>query len=152
MISLRFASLCLGAMLAPALAFAEAGTAEQAKVLLDTAASHYTKVGRAQAINDFNDKQGAFVKGDLYVFCYGPDHTMSAHGANMNLVGKDIGAFKDSDGKPFADMAYQAALADGETTIDYRWADPVSKKIQPKSSFYKKVDKAEVCGVGFYKS
>lgn len=151
-ISHKLAVFCFGVALIPATVAAQSySNAEQAKALLDSATAHFAAAGRQQAIKDFNDKQGAFVKGDLYVFCYGPDHTMSAHGTNSGLIGKDIGLFKDADGQPFADTAWKAGIANGEATVDYRWTDPISKKIQMKTSFIKKVDEAEVCGVGFYR-
>jgi cytochrome c len=127
------------------------GTADQAKALLDKAVAHYAKVGRAQALTDFNDRQGSFVDRDLYVFCFGPGRQISAHGMNAALVGKDIAIFKDHDGKAFATEMYDLGTSNGNGKIDYQWVNPTTKKIEPKSSHFQKVASDEVCAVGYYK-
>jgi len=127
------------------------GTSEQAKALLDKAVAHYGAVGRAQALSDFDERQGPFVDRDLYVFCFGPGRQISAHGMNAALIGKDIGIFKDHDGKAFAAEMYDLGISNGSGQIDYQWVNPTTKKIERKSSHFQKVASDEVCAVGFYK-
>jgi cytochrome c len=126
------------------------GNAAEAKALLTKAAAHYKAAGREAALADFSDKQGKFVDRDLYVFCYGPDAKISAHGFNPGLIGKDISIFKDADGLPFAAKLNEITRASGAAELEYRWVSPVSKKIELKSSFAEKFGD-DVCGVGFYK-
>jgi cytochrome c len=122
----------------------------EAKAFLQKAVAYYKSAGRETALKDFSDKQGKFVDRDLYVFCYGPDQKISAHGFNPTLVGKDIEIFKDADGKAFASQLNQEGRAKGTAELDYRWVSPVSKKIESKSSTVEKVGD-DVCGVGYYK-
>jgi hypothetical protein len=40
---------------------------------------------------------------------------------------------------------------DGTSQADYAWADPVTKKIQPKTALAAKVSDDEACAAGFYR-
>jgi signal transduction histidine kinase len=75
-----------------------------------------------------------FVDRDLYVFVYGPDRRVAAHGADAAYVGNDIAGYADVDGKPFAVEIFERATADG-VWVDYRWLDPLTGEVQPKSSW-----------------
>jgi cytochrome c len=127
-------------------------TPDEAKALLQKAVAYYKSAGRETALKDFSDKQGKFIDRDLYVFCYGSEQKITAHGANATLIGKDLEIFKDADGKPFAVEMYKAAVAsaNGVAEYDYRWVSPTTKKIEAKSSTVEKVGN-DVCGVGYYK-
>jgi signal transduction histidine kinase len=85
---------------------------------------------------------------DLYVFCFGPDKKVTAH-IDPKMVGVDTSTLKDPDGKPIGkDMV---ALGEkGEGTVEYKWKNPASGKIEPKLSFVKRAG-TQVCGVGAYK-
>lgn len=128
----------------------ERGTADQAKALLDQAFAHYKAAGREKAVADFNNKDGAFVKGDLYLFCYNVDKTLTVHGVNAKLIGRTLGGMKDADGKDFTAEIFNGGMTKGSGAVDYRWSNPLTKKIEQKSSFYQKFGD-EVCSVGFYK-
>jgi hypothetical protein len=138
-------------IMAGAAVAAERGSEAEAKALLDKAVAHYQAVGREQAFKDFADKGGGYIDRDLYVVCQGEDRKIAMHGAIPALVGKGFDALRDADGKPFGTEMQDQALAKGETQVDYKWSNPVSKKIEQKSAFAKKVANGEVCLVGFYK-
>lgn len=132
-------------------AFSGNGTAEEAKSLLNKARSHFDSVGGVQAMKDFSDPKGIFVDRDLYVFCYQKDGIMAAHGVNPLLVGKNIFSLRDADGKPFAKDIFELAVNQGSGIYDYKWVNPVSKKIEQKSAFFQMIGEYP-CGVGFYKN
>ena len=150
-------ALCLIAavMLSAAAAHAQKtpparATTAEARALLDKVAAHYQKVGRAQALKDFNAAKGTFVDRDLYVFCAGPDNKMVAHGADQTQIGVDITTRKDVDGKAFGAEVVKVAAQPGGGSVEYKWTNPVTKQVETKVSFVRKVG-TDICGVGAYK-
>ena len=125
-------------------------TPAEARALLDKAVAHYQKVGRAQALKDFNAAKGPFVDRDLYVFCAGPDNKMVAHGADQAQIGVDITTRKDVDGKAFGAEVVKVAAQPGGGSVEYKWNNPVSKQVEAKVSYVRKVG-TDICGVGAYK-
>jgi cytochrome c len=126
------------------------GTIEEAAAMLDRAVAHYNDVGRAQALSDFTARAEPFVDRDLYVFCYGPDRTISAHGADAALVGVSVDSLRDVDRKAFGTRIMEVAQADpAGGTVDYKWLNPATRIIEDKVSVVKQVG-TDVCGVGAY--
>ena len=82
-------------------------------------------------------------------FCFEKDGKTVAHGANAKLIGKNLGAIKDADGKKFVGELISTGYSGGGW-VDYRWPNPVSKKVEQKSSIVKQAGD-DVCGVGIYK-
>jgi hypothetical protein len=137
-------------VMGPAFA-ADRGTPEQAKALVERAVAHIKEVGKEKAFEDFNDPQGSFVEGDLYIFVEDMTATNLAHGANRALVGKSLYDLKDADGKLIGRELVSVAQGSGEGWVSYKWPNPVSKKIEEKATFVRKVDDFMVlCGA--YKS
>ena len=126
------------------------GTPAEARALLDKAVAHYGKVGRAQALKDFNAAKGPFIDRDLYVFCVGPDSKMVAHGADQKQIGVDITTLKDVDGKAFGVAVIKVGNQPGGGSVEYKWNHPVSKQVEAKVSYVSKVG-TDICGVGAYK-
>jgi signal transduction histidine kinase len=132
---------------APSLA-AERGTPQEAQALLEKAIALYKQAGAQAAMARISDPKGGFVDRDLYVFVFGPDRKVVAHGADPKQIGNDVTTLKDVDGKAFG-LAMLAAPEAG-AWVDYKWQNPVSKVVEPKSSFVKRVA-GYVFGVGAYK-
>jgi cytochrome c len=127
----------------------EYGSADEATAMLDKAIAHYNEVGADQAFKDFTAKGGEWQDRDLYVFCFEKNGTTLAHGANEKLLGRDLSQLKDADGKAFVGELLSTGYAGGGW-VDYRWPNPVSKKVEQKSSVVKQAGE-HVCGVGIYK-
>ena len=127
-----------------------AATADEAKALVEKAVGHVKEVGEEQAFKDFTSKDGGYVEGELYVFCYSPDVTLVAIGGNPGMVGKNLRNLKDPDGKEASYELVQMGLEHGSGWVDYKWPNPVTKKIQTKSAYVVKVND-KVCGTGYYK-
>jgi signal transduction histidine kinase len=127
----------------------ERASADDAMKLLDKAEAHFKAVGAEQAYADFSSKDKGWQDRDLYVFCFDKDGVTLAHGANEKLLGKNLSELKDADGNLFIGVMVKTGLSGGGWT-DYRWANPVSKKIEPKSSYAKPFGDG-ICGVGIYK-
>ena len=106
--------------------------------------------GKDKGYAEISDKQGQFVHDDLYLTVYGMDGTVRAHGANVKMVGKNLIELKDIDGKAFVKERVELAAAKPTFWQDYKFTNPVTKKIEPKSAYCEKLDDAIVCG-GIYK-
>ena len=135
---------------APSLAL-DRGTKEEARAMLDSAMAHVKKVGVEQAYKDFTTDKSAWTKKDLYVFAMNLTVTMIALDANEKMVGRDLINLKDSSGKAFvADMI--ATAKKGAGWVDYEWADPLTKKVEGKSSYVQMVPTGtSFIGVGNYR-
>ena len=125
------------------------GTPAEAKAMLQQAIAHYNSVGRKQALADFTAKKSPFADRDLYVACIGSDHLVTANGGYPSLVGSSADAWKDADHKQLGARIWEVALSKGEGSVEYRWYNPVSGKIEPKVFFVQKVGD-DACGVGAY--
>lgn len=147
--TLLAAAALVGLVLPPAQA-ADFGTAQEAESMVKSAVGHIKKVGNAQAYKDFTDKKPPFLDRDLYVVVYGLDGKIFAHGQNSKMVGKDMIDLKDPDGKPFVRERVELAKAKGKFWQDYKFTDPVSKKVLPKAMYCERVEETVVCS-GIYK-
>jgi len=127
------------------------GTADEAKALVERAAAHIKDVGAEKAFADFDDKSNpAYHDRDLYIFVRSMDGNTVAHGANKGMIGHTSLDLKDADGKLYNKEMIDTATSKGNGWVDYRWVNPVDKKIEQKSSFIEKVGDY-VVGAGFYK-
>ena len=146
-----FVSAAFGLVAMAAAAFAgEQGTPDEAKALALKAVELVKAEGKDKAFAAFNDTKGAFVDRDLYVFVLNHDGVTISHGANHALIGKNLSAVKDADGKAFIQEMVAIGKKGGEGWVDYKWSNPTTKKIEPKSSFVKAVGDM-IVGVGVYK-
>lgn len=124
-------------------------TAEQAQAMSERASAHILSAGEEKAFADFTNGT-AFKDGELYVFCYRPDGTNVAHGGNAKLVGQQLLDIKDPDGKRPNYEIIQMGEQNGRGWVDFKWVNPVTKKIEQKSAYVIKTN-GVTCGVGYYK-
>lgn len=129
----------------------ERATREEAVAMTTAAIEHIQKVGPAQAYDDFTHDKAHWTKKDLYVMAYDAQSVCLAHGANDKLVGKNLSAVKDANGKSVV-LGLQEAAAKGGGWFDYDWPHPISKKIEPKTTFAKRPPSGEgFVAVGVYR-
>ena len=95
-------------------------------------------------------KDAKWVDRDLYLVVYGMDGTVKAHGANAKLVGNNMIDMLDIDGKPYIKERIDLAKSKGSFWQDYKFTNPTSKKIEPKSMYCEKVEDLVACA-GIYK-
>jgi signal transduction histidine kinase len=126
------------------------GTAEEAQVMAGQAVAYFDEVGAEKAFAKINDDPAPmFLKGDLYVFVIDGGGAIVAHGVDTSLIGVDATELADVDGKKFVQEMLADASMDG-TWVDYKWEDPMTGDIEPKSSWVVLHD-GYVFGVGIYK-
>ena len=133
-----------------AVAKGEFATKEEAVSMVKKGVAFIKASGKDKGYAEVTNKQGQFVDRDLYLVVYGLDGTVRAHGANEKMVGRNLIDLKDIDGKPFVKERVELAQSKGTFWQDYKFTNPVSKKIEPKQMYCEKLDDAVVCG-GVYK-
>jgi signal transduction histidine kinase len=115
------------------------GTKDEAKAMISAALAHVKKAGNEQAFKDFTSDKVNWTKKDLYVFVMDLKGVVLAHGANEKLVGKNLIELKDQNGKLFAREFIEVGTSKGEGWVDYDWTSPVTKKVEGKSTFVKRI-------------
>ena len=143
------ATLCAAA---PLLAGAKEGnaTAAEATSMVKKGVAFIKAHGTEKGFAEVSNKAGQFNDRDLYLAIYGLDGTVRAHGANEKMIGKNLIDLKDVDGKAFVKERMEMAQAKGTFWQDYKFTNPTSKKIEPKSMYCEKLNDMVVCG-GIYK-
>jgi len=99
---------------------------------------------------EISNKQGRFIDRDLYLTATRLDGAVMAHGANEKLIGKSLIELKDIEGKEFIREMVETAKTKSGYWIDYKFTNPVSKKVEPKSMYCERFEDIAVCG-GIYK-
>ena len=125
--------------------------AEEAMALVKKAVAHIEAVGETKAFEDFTKLREDWVKGEYYIFCHTLDGVSVAHGGNPALVGKNVLGFKDPDGVAVNLRIIEKVKAEGQGWVEYRWPNPVTKKVEPKVIYSEAIHGAYVCGSGYYK-
>jgi signal transduction histidine kinase len=149
---LQHIAIALLATAAAAAAVAKEGnaTATEATAMVKKGIAFIKSNGKDKGYAEISNKAGQFTDRDLYLVVYGLDGTVRAHGANEKMIGKNLIELKDVDGKPFVKERVELAQSKGTFWQDYKFTNPVSKKIEPKSMYCEKLEDAAVCG-GIYK-
>lgn len=125
-------------------------TIDEAKAMVEKAEAYYKANGKEKALQEFGNPKGEFVKGDLYVFAYDGTGTVIAHPVNPKLVGTNTVDVPDVDGKLWRKEAVEKTAKDGTAVVDYKFKNPVSNKVEQKTTYFKKVGDI-IIGCGTYK-
>jgi signal transduction histidine kinase len=128
----------------------EKATAAEATAMVKKGVVFIKASGKDKGYAEISNKKGQFTDRDLYLVVYGLDGTVKAHGANEKLIGKNVLDLKDIDGKPYVQERVDLAKSKGTFWQDYKFTNPVTKKIEPKSMYCEKLEETVVCG-GIYK-
>lgn len=141
-------------LLAAACAFSvnaqTAATAAEATAMVKKGIAFIKANGADKGHAEISNKKGQFIDRDLYLVVYGLDGMVLAHGANEKMIGKNLIDLRDVDGKEFVKERVEMAKSKGTFWQDYKFTNPTTKKIEPKSMYCEKLDNAAVCG-GIYK-
>lgn len=145
-------AMMAGLMLAlgqTAVAKDEFANAKEAEAMVGKAVAAI-KANPQKTYDEITKKDAKWVDRDLYIVVYDLSGKVLAHGANDKMVGKDLIALKDPDGKAFVQERVDLAKSKGKFWQDYKFSDPVTKKALPKQMYCEKLDETAVCG-GIYK-
>ncbi len=150
-IKMMVAAAAVVALTAGAAGAQDKATAAEAEAMVKKAVTFLKQNGPEKSYAAFNDRKGPFTDRDLYIVVYTLDGKCLSHGANEKMIGKDLSEAQDVDGKYYMKERIELAKTKQAFWQDYKFTNPVTKKIEPKQMFCEKVDGAVVCG-GIYKS
>lgn len=125
-------------------------TAKEAEAMVKKGVTYIKGNPRDTAMAEITNKKGMFIDRELYLTVYTMDGTAMAHGANEKFVGKNMIDLRDADGKEH--IRERMELAKTKTTFwqDFKFTNPVTKKMEQKSMYCEKSADLVVCG-GIYK-
>lgn len=132
-----------------ALAADNFATAKEAEAMVNKAVKAIAS-DKAATLKEITAKDKKWVDRDLYAVVYDMSGKCLAHGQNEKQVGKDLIDLADADGKEFVKERVELAKSKGKFWQDYKFTDPLSKKVLPKSAYCEKSGDAIVCA-GVYK-
>ena len=107
-------------------------------------------VDRMGTLKEITDKEKKWIRLDLYPMVYDMRGICLAHGQNAKLVGKDLSDMEDADGKEFVKERVALAASNKGFWQDYKFTDPVTKKVLPKTAYCERIHDDIVCA-GIYK-
>jgi len=128
---------------------AERGTTAEAEALVKKSIAYYKKNGKDKALAEFQKNPGPFVDRDLYVTVYTMNADALSH-INAKMVGKNMMDLRDADGKYHIKERMEAAQKGTSGWQDFKFYNPVQKKIEPKRMYWEKYDNL-VFAAGAYK-
>lgn len=141
----------MAAMLSGGAAWAaEHATAKEAEAMVKKGVGFLKANGKDKAYAEITNKQGQFTDRDLYLVVYQLDGKVLAHGANEKMVGRVLIDLKDVDGKEFVRERVEMGKAKASFWQDYKFTNPLTKKVEPKSMYCERVEESVLCG-GIYK-
>jgi cytochrome c len=152
-ISTKLLSYAAAAMLvfSGATMAADGAGKDDAVAMVKKAVSFIKEQGAEKAYPELTSKAGKFIDRDVYVVVYQLDGKVLAHGSNEKFVGKDMSEAQDVDGKLYVKERVELAAKQPSFWQDYKFVNPVSKKVEPKQMYCEKLDNTAVCA-GIYKS
>jgi signal transduction histidine kinase len=128
----------------------DGATKDEATAMVKKAVAFIKSEGPDKAYAEISRKGSQFTDRDLYIVVYQLDGKVLAHGANEKFIGKDMSDAQDVDGKLYVKERIELAQKQASFWQDYKFVNPVTKKVEPKEMYCERVDQTAVCG-GVYK-
>jgi cytochrome c len=129
---------------------AERATLDEAKAMVKKARAYIREVGPDKAFAEFSNPKGRFVDRELYVFVNDKSGVNLAHGANPRLIGKNLMELRDTDGIYMTKQFFVVA-GKGGGTVDYKFLNPATKAIEPKTA-YVEMEGEYLVGSGIFRA
>lgn len=132
-------------------AHASEPTEKDAIAMTERGAAYVKSHGKDEMMKRISAKDPDFVQGALYVDMRDL-HTgiVLAHPINPSIVGKDLTDVPDASGKKYRREIIELATSKGKGWVDYMYKNPVTGKIEPKTTYILRVGDV-VLEAGIYK-
>ena len=143
------AALAVALLAGTTLALAAPATKDDAVAMVKKAVAAIKADGPEKAYAEI-DKGGQFVNGEVYVVVSDFNSVTVAHATNPKLIGKNMTETQDVDGKYFSKDMTELAQKQASFWYDYKFANPVTKKIQVKDFYCEVLSSTRVCA-GVYR-
>lgn len=129
----------------------DAATAKEAEAMVKKGVAFIKANGKDKGFAEITRRDSKeFHDRDLYLAVHKLDGTCVAHGTNEKMVGKNFMDMRDIDGKEYIRERVEFGRSRATFWTDYKFVNPVSKKIEPKTAYCERLDDYVVCG-GIYK-
>ena len=138
-------SVCVAAEPAPV-----PPTRDEVTAFVEKAAAFAAANGKDKAIAEFNKRDGAFFKGELYIYAYDMKGICLAHPVLPDRVGQDCSKDKDTHGIAVQDECLKIFAKSDAGWIKCTWINPATKKLEPKALYVKKISPEWYLGSGTY--
>ncbi|OYO30969.1 cache domain-containing protein [Janthinobacterium sp. PC23-8] len=126
-------------------------TARDAIAMAERGAAFIRQHGEKEMMKKLSAKDPEFVQGELYVDMRDiKTGIVLAHPINPSIVGKDLTDVPDANGKKYRREIIELAQKQGKGWVDYQYKNPVSGKIEPKTTYILRVNDV-VLEAGIYK-
>ena len=118
--------------------------------LVGEAIAYAERNGKDAALAEFNDRNGSFVRGNLYVYAFDYDGTTLALPHQPGLIGTDLSGLQDPYGVNYTRVEILLAQHGGGFVF-YHYPNPArNMTLEPKMSFVRGVDETWWLGAGVY--
>ncbi len=145
-LSLASLALCLSGLASAA----EHSTPREARAMFDQAVKYLQANGPEKSWAAFNNRQGAFVKKDLYVYVIDRKGTYIANGAAPDsLIGLNVLDSVDAAGNPLFRQMIAVTEKQDEARIRYVWLNRKHNHVEPKVAYLHR-EGDYILGVGYY--
>jgi cytochrome c len=124
---------------------ASAATKDDAVAMVKKAVATIKADGPEKAYAEISAPGSKFVNGEVYAYVAGLDGITLAHPTNPKLIGKNMQEVQDVDGKFFAKDMNELAKKQASFWYEYKFANPVTKKIQVKDNYCEALGQTRVC-------
>ncbi len=116
---------------------------------VELAASHARDVGKAEAIKDFMDLNGSWVRGDIYIFAHDFNGTSLCLPYMPNEVGTNRSDIQNEQGI-YINRDLRSIALNGSGFYEYNWQNPLTNQSELKVSYVMMVDNTWYLGAGIY--
>jgi polar amino acid transport system substrate-binding protein len=122
------------------------------KSFVREAITYAEKKGKDAAIREFNNRNGSFVRGNLYIYAFDYHGTTLALPYQPQLIGTDLSGLQDPYGVNYTRIEILLAEHEGGF-IFYHYLNPArNMTLEPKMSYVQRVDDTWWLGAGVYLS
>ncbi|MFZ6679810.1 cache domain-containing protein [Undibacterium sp. Tian12W] len=111
-------------------------TPEDAIAIVNKGLAYVDAHGKDALIKEVNNKNPAFIKGNVYLALRSMDGTTIAHPVNPRAVGKNMVVFADADGKFYRKEIIDIAKTKGKGWVEYRYNNPETKELEKKATYF----------------
>ncbi len=127
-------------------------TPEELVAFVHSAYDYAQQNGREMALHEFNDQNGSFVAGELYIFAYNMEGNTLALPFQPDVIGTNRWNLTDANGTPFIQQIIHTAESGGGF-VRYSYVDPADDyAVKPKVSYVLPIDGDWLVGSGIYEA
>ncbi len=125
------------------------GSADEARAMVERAVEHVQKVGREQALAEFNLAKSHWIDRDLFIFCFDRMGNIIANGLRPERVGENVNSLDGLRGSHHAEKLWEMADAGGGW-VRYEMVNPMTGRMAPKESYVVPIEDDLLIGCGCY--